>query len=130
MRKLCQYWIDNKDNPKNIKQMKGIYFSMCGYGDSYYKTYMNNPNMIVSGLQSVGATLFGKQGIINSSMDYNDDQIEEQFMEWTNAFWDPLDQMIDKLQTEYTKNKMSITNDRLMIRKELTVEKVEWLCGF
>jgi sulfite reductase alpha subunit-like flavoprotein len=139
-RQLCDDWINHHgihdstsiENPmKNLSEkdqtmlLDGIHFSMCGYGDSFYKTYMKNPTIITSGLKCVGATLIGnQQGMIDCNLDNSEEQIEEQFMEWVTAFWDPFDQIVDDIQNQYATNIMSITNEQLISMKRHTMRIV------
>lgn len=134
-RKICQHWVEHQDNGTATTNnnnnnnndtskllLHGIKFSMCGFGDTYYKTYMKNPTIIMNGLQIMGATLIGAQGKIDCNMDYEEDKIEEQFIEWITNFWDPFDHITDTIIEQYKNNHdaMIVTNEHLVSMKTAT----------
>jgi sulfite reductase alpha subunit-like flavoprotein len=138
-RRLCESWLDhskknNDTDPTHFNKndgndsnnlLSGIRFSMCGYGDSFYKTYMKNPNTIVAAMQQVGASLIGIQGKIDCNLDHTEEQIQEQFTDWITKFWDPFDDVIDDLLEQYKTNQWSITKEKLESIKRSTSHQIE-----
>jgi sulfite reductase alpha subunit-like flavoprotein len=83
-RELCDAWVgsntigiesknevDHKDTVVSSSQhgplLDGVYFALCGLGDSKFTTYFNNPTAIDVGLRSVGAQRVGELGRADAS---------------------------------------------------------------
>jgi len=70
--------------------LKGMRFALLGLGDSFYKTYMQNPKVTEEALLAVGATPLVERGVADAN-DENDEGLQQKAMdEWTERLWKPL----------------------------------------
>jgi sulfite reductase alpha subunit-like flavoprotein len=93
-RKVCNRWIaEYTDHLVKPKLLEGITFTLCGFGDSYYKTFMQNPNTTVEALTAAGATLIGKQGHIDASVEPLEKQ-QESLDDWIENTLEQLEQIL------------------------------------
>lgn len=64
-RELCDVWLDTY--PTNAKILDGLFFAICGLGDSKYTTFLENPTTIDKALHRVGAKRVGELGKADAS---------------------------------------------------------------
>ena len=90
-RELCDAWSEAK--AENI--LDGVYFAMCGLGDSKYTTFFQNPTRIVAGLSQVGAQLVGPLGKADASGKGDEAQLET-IDKWILGIWSHLATVVVK----------------------------------
>jgi sulfite reductase alpha subunit-like flavoprotein len=74
------------ETTNNSKILDGLYFAMCGLGDSKYTTYFQNPTKIHDALQLVGATRVGPLGRADASG--TGDALQSTVIEqWIHGIW-------------------------------------------
>jgi len=87
-RELCDYWTEHQSS-SSIKSLDGLYYAICGLGDSTYRTKFVNPTRIDQGLTNAGAKRVGELG----KADANGTREEEQeitIAKWMKEIWIPL----------------------------------------
>jgi len=100
-RTLCDGWVQDAkkeqqgSNPA-LHFLDGLQFALLGLGDSYYKTYMENPTVTHDALVSKGATLLVGKGTAKDDTNHPfcaadaTDGPEEQHKvmdQWTEELW-------------------------------------------
>lgn len=90
-RELCDAWAENKD--RNI--LDGVYFAMCGLGDSKYTTFFQNPTKFNETMIQVGAKRVGPLGKADASGTGKDAQLEV-IERWMDGIWPYLAEAVAK----------------------------------
>ena len=94
-RDLSDAWMDEYNVQKHEKVLKGLYFAMCGLGDSKYPTFFQNPKTINDALNLVGAERVGPLGKADASGTGND--IQQKVIErWMDGIWPHLAKVVVK----------------------------------
>jgi sulfite reductase alpha subunit-like flavoprotein len=99
-RELCDAWtgsntigvaskrdVDHKDTVSSSSHgpiLDGVYFALCGLGDSKFTTYFNNPTAIDAGLRSVGAQRVGELGRADASGAVPQQEV---IARWMESIW-------------------------------------------
>lgn len=94
-RELCDEWHQRYKDNAEAKILQGLYFAMCGLGDSKYTTYFQNPTKIDDTLRLLGMERVGPLGKADASGNGNDLQavvIER----WMEGIWTHLAQVLSK----------------------------------
>lgn len=96
-RELCDAWSEAK--AKSI--LDGVYFAMCGLGDSKYTTFFQNPTKINETLLQVGAKRVGPLGKADASGKGEEAQLQV-IDKWMEGIWPHLASVVVKepLSTE------------------------------
>jgi sulfite reductase alpha subunit-like flavoprotein len=93
-RELCDAWLsesndsktNNSNNSKKNRLLDGVYFAMCGLGDSKYTTYFENPTKLHDALTVMGAERVGPLGKADASG--KGDAAQPRVIEdWINTIW-------------------------------------------
>jgi sulfite reductase alpha subunit-like flavoprotein len=100
-RELCDAWAEDATIAGNDKILDGVYFALCGLGDSKYTTFFQNPTKIDQVLQKVGAQRVGPLGKADASGTGTEAQLEV-IERWMNGIWPYLAEVVAKepLSTE------------------------------
>lgn len=91
-RELCDAWADEGADEKILD---GVYFAMCGLGDSKYTTFFQNPTKIDKTLRQVGAKRVGPLGKADASGTGSEKQ-HEVIERWMNGIWPHLAEVVVK----------------------------------
>jgi sulfite reductase alpha subunit-like flavoprotein len=94
-RELCDAWTDNNESSSTSDLLQGVYFAMCGLGDSKYTTFFRNPTKIHQALIQVGAKRVGEFGRADASGTGQDHTIEA-IEAWMEHIWKHLAHVIVK----------------------------------
>lgn len=100
-RELCDAWAAAEQDDDSKKLLDGVYFAMCGLGDSKYTTFFENPTAIDQTLRQVGATRVGPLGKADASGTGSEAQLEV-IDRWMDGIWPHLAHVVSKepLSTE------------------------------
>lgn len=90
-RELCDAWTENE----STDVLQGMYFAMCGLGDSKYTTFFRNPTKIHQSLIQVGAKRVGEFGRADASGTGQHHTIEA-IEEWMEDIWKHLAHVVVK----------------------------------
>jgi sulfite reductase alpha subunit-like flavoprotein len=97
---------------------RGLYYAVCGLGDSTYPTYLNNPTIIDTALSQAGATRLVELGRADAHQ--MGDQAQDQVIaRWIDQLWSPLAQALVKLDNAPATDDNDDNDD--------TNGKVDWL---
>ena len=91
-RELCDAWAEDKSNDAILN---GVYFAMCGLGDSKYTTFFQNPTKINETLLQVGAQRVGPLGQADASGTGDQAQLEV-IDRWCKGIWPHLSKVVVK----------------------------------
>jgi len=109
-RELCDAWAEDPEAHKGI--LDGLYFALCGLGDSKYTTFFQNPTKINETLLQVGAKRAGPLGKADASG--TGDQAQTEVVEkWIQGIWPHLAQVVVK---------EPLSSERLNEMQQKTVE--------
>jgi len=85
-RDLCDAWLNQYAKSDDPKILDGVFYAMCGLGDSKFLTFFQNPNKIDEGLTLVGAKRVGPLGKADASG--TGKQIQAKVIEgWMDGIW-------------------------------------------
>lgn len=99
-RDLCDAWMmegsSSDDNEQSCKQsLDGVYFALCGLGDSKFTTFFQNPTRINEAMLKVGAQRAGPIGKADASGMGNDSQ-QLVIERWMQGIWKHLAEVVAK----------------------------------
>lgn len=85
-RDLCDAWLNQYAKSDDPKILDGVFYAMCGLGDSKFLTFFQNPTKIDEGLTLVGAKRVGPLGKADASG--TGKQIQAKVIEgWMDGIW-------------------------------------------
>ncbi|EEC43949.1 predicted protein [Phaeodactylum tricornutum CCAP 1055/1] len=128
-RELCDAWLQLYKGTKPAI-LDGMYFAMCGLGDSKYTTYFENPTKINESLHLVGAQRVGPLGKADASGTGTEFQ-QTVIARWMEGIWphlanvvvkEPLSaQRLETMQNSTEELCRKINPDFLPKRKEMAL---------
>lgn len=96
-RDLCDAWLlkYGKSDADASKVLDGVYYAMCGLGDSKFPTFFQNPTAINAGMTRVGAKRVGPLGKADASGTGKHVQLKV-IERWMDGIWPELAKVVAK----------------------------------